>query len=324
MILSIIIPAFKVEKFIKHCLVSCISQRNVSHSDYEIIVVNDGSSDRSGLIATETLNNIPNTKVIHQGNQGLSGARNTGIEAAKGEYLWFVDSDDWISEDALEKIFKSIEENNEPDVIMVRAQSEDPAGISTLRHNDWSKKTNLETGCNVFLSKDWIICAQFFIVKKTLLDNNNIRFMKGVFHEDNEYTPRMLYFAKSVVRINDILYHSFVNSESITHTANPKRAFDLLLVCESLADFIQKNISSQPQLNAYNDFVSLSLNNALSIISQQDYTTISEFNKEMRKHRRLFRNLRMAKNPKYKLEGWIFPFVIQYTWWYKFLLKFKP
>ncbi len=321
--LSIIIPVYNVEKFIDRCINSCLNQKNVNIKDYEIIIIDDGSPDCSGEMAEFILKDIPNSTIIHQENQGLSGARNTGINASKGDYIWFVDSDDWISANALECIFKAITENDYPDVIMIRAISENSYGKTELRHNNWADRIELQSGIDVFISGDWLICAQFFIVRKQLLERNNIRFMRGIFHEDNEYTPRILYFAKSVVRINEILYHSFVNTESITHSINPKRAFDLIKVCDSLSNFTIQHKINGILLDKFNDFISLSLNNAFSLILPQDKIIKNNFNKELSKHPEIFKILRKSTLSKYRMEGFIFLCFKNYIAVYSLLLKFK-
>ena len=95
--LSIIIPMYNVEPYIEKCLLSCLNQ-NIPHADYEIIVVNDGSPDGSLGIARRIASTVDNMLIVSQENGGLSAARNKGLSYAKGEYVWFVDSDDWIEE----------------------------------------------------------------------------------------------------------------------------------------------------------------------------------------------------------------------------------
>ena len=103
--LSIIIPAYNTEKYIKQCIDSVINIRNIEN---EIIVVNDGSTDRTKDILKEYTENNDRIKVITQENQGASAARNTGIKASKGDYIYFLDSDDWIDTVSFEKIIKEL------------------------------------------------------------------------------------------------------------------------------------------------------------------------------------------------------------------------
>lgn len=100
MTFSIIIPVYNVEKYLNECVDSVLNQKNV---DYEIILVDDGSTDNSGQICDEYLKKHSNVSVIHKVNGGLSDARNAGLESAEGDYILFVDSDDKIEENSLSK-----------------------------------------------------------------------------------------------------------------------------------------------------------------------------------------------------------------------------
>lgn len=100
-LISVIVPVYKAENVLKYCIGSILNQ---TFTDYELVLVNDGSPDNSGDICDEYAKNDDRIRVIHQANSGVSSARNTGIDNAKGEYICFVDSDDYISEDYLEKL----------------------------------------------------------------------------------------------------------------------------------------------------------------------------------------------------------------------------
>lgn len=107
--ISVIIPVYNVEKYLDKCINSVIMQKEVN---IEIILVDDGSSDKSGLICDNYANQYNNIKVIHKQNEGLGYARNSGLEIAKGKYIFFLDSDDWIVADALNKLLRMAEDNN--------------------------------------------------------------------------------------------------------------------------------------------------------------------------------------------------------------------
>ena len=107
--LSIIIPVYNVEQYVGRCLQSCLSQSHVKADDYELVIVNDGTKDNSMQVVEEMTRGCTNITVINQHNQGLSMARNAGLKEAKGEYVWFVDSDDWIAEGSISKIAAKIE-----------------------------------------------------------------------------------------------------------------------------------------------------------------------------------------------------------------------
>ena len=107
--ISVIIPVYKVEQFLGDCIKSILSQ---TFSNYEIILVDDGSPDNSGKLCDEFAAGDSRIKVVHKENGGVSSARNKGIEIAEGEWICFVDSDDWVEPDYLEVMFKTAIENN--------------------------------------------------------------------------------------------------------------------------------------------------------------------------------------------------------------------
>ena len=99
--ISLIIPVYNVEQYIGRCLQSCLCQPHVAADDYELVIVNDGTKDNSMHVVEKMTRDYPNVTIINQHNQGLSMARNAGLKAAQGEYVWFIDSDDWIEDNCL-------------------------------------------------------------------------------------------------------------------------------------------------------------------------------------------------------------------------------
>ena len=116
---SIIVPVYNVEQYLKDCIESILKQ---SFENYEILLIDDGSTDRSGLICDEYVSSDSKITAFHKENGGLSDARNYGIKRAQGEYLVFIDSDDYIEPDALDKFNKQLEELNNPDVLITHIQ----------------------------------------------------------------------------------------------------------------------------------------------------------------------------------------------------------
>lgn len=109
--LSLVIPMYNVELYIERCLNSCINQ-NLSPNEYEIIVINDGSKDNSLSIVEKIVQKYTNIHVISQINGGLSSARNTGLKNARGKYIWFIDSDDWIEPNVLKTLYDAASQND--------------------------------------------------------------------------------------------------------------------------------------------------------------------------------------------------------------------
>ena len=116
--LSIVIPMYGVEKYIEKCLMSCINQDVNLGQDYEIICINAGSKDKSAEIAKQIAVDYEGVQVIDQENGGLSVARNNGLRMAKGDYVWFVDSDDWIEENCISSIIKAL--SSFPDMLTIQ------------------------------------------------------------------------------------------------------------------------------------------------------------------------------------------------------------
>ena len=128
--ISVIIPVYNVKAYLEKCVESVVNQ---DFSDYEIILIDDGSSDGSENLCDRLGEKYPEIKVIHQENKGQGGARNTGIENASGEYLLFVDSDDYIKEDALSFLYKTATENGSDIVSFGMDFVEEDGGITSTR-----------------------------------------------------------------------------------------------------------------------------------------------------------------------------------------------
>lgn len=323
--LSIIIPIYNVEKYISKCINSCLTQSNATIGlDYELILINDGSTDKSFEIVEKLIRDICGIKLINQINRGLSIARNIGLDNASGEYVWFVDSDDWIAKDAVCKIIGKIQ-NSLTDVIKIRALRVLIDGTQVNRHGEYNERI-ITSGISEGIKSMSNTPAQFCIYNKFFLNNHHLRFMNGVFHEDNEFTPRMYWFANTVSFINSPLYFHRQNPTSICHTPNPKRAFDLLKVCKSLSDFNNKFVRehSSEYCSKLHNFISLSLNNAFNIITNQPNHIKKEFNIEIKlKYRSLFKHLLLSKTIKYVIEGIFFYIYDNYTNSYHLFIKFK-
>lgn len=322
MFLSIIIPIYKVEPFVDRCLNSSLLQSNMVLSvDYEIIAVDDGGPDKSGEIADYLLSGKQGCKIIHQENKGLSEARNAGLRVAKGKYVWYVDSDDWIESDAVSQLCAIAKESEWPDVIMIRSQIENDNGPQNIWHDKWENELEERTGLQVLRYDNWLTPAQFFIVKREFILSNELFFKAGILHEDNHYTPRLLYFAKRIIRTNKILYHSYVNNNSITKTPNPKRSFDLLSTCKELSEFADNHKLSKKEEKAWNKFISISLNYALFLMRNHPEDIKAEFNTELSENRPLFCRMIHSSSIRHIMEGLIFKYSQNYILIYSLLTR---
>jgi len=220
MIVSIIIPVYNVERYLARCIGSALSQ---TYSPIEIILVDDGSTDNSGEICDEISGKNPGVKVIHKKNGGLSSARNAGIEAAKGEAIFFLDSDDYISHDCIEKCVK-IMDKTKSDISIIRMMY-----ITEGTNNEIEENTGLR---EEILTAEEAIEASLYQVKFScnapakLYRRNvigNIRFPIGKLSEDLATCHLFLNNAIRIVYSNKYGYYYRQHNNSIMHTFNPGR-----------------------------------------------------------------------------------------------------
>lgn len=232
--LSIIVPIYGVERYLRKCVDSLLNQ---DMSDYEIILVDDGSTDGSGAICDSyvsiddrCIDNRCTIKVIHRENGGLSAARNSGIEVANGEYVMFVDSDDFIEPNMLKGLLNQVERDN-LDVLRYRLQYVNPQyevynpyKIDPFKGNDYSEVPT--DGVSFLNSRMNTQCYawQFLIKRNLIIDDRCIDdrclFTPGIYFEDTDWTPRMLCRAKRVASTNTIVYNYLVREGSITNAVN--------------------------------------------------------------------------------------------------------
>lgn len=236
MLFSVIIPVYNVEPYLRFCLDSVLNQ---TFADWEAICVNDGSTDGSGDILEEYASKDNRFRVIAQPNGGLSAARNRGMEAARGEYILFVDSDDWLEVNALQVIAQNLDGEDMLCFSGRRFFEEDGA----FHLADQLEEKSYESGMayyneNALLHRDFaFVCVVLRTYKHSFLVENRLRFKEGIFHEDNFFTPIVCYYARNVRQIADCLYDYRVRANSITDGNLSKRLKDMLMTANELAAF---------------------------------------------------------------------------------------
>lgn len=201
--------------------------------------MNDGSTDHSEEILEEFSAKDHRFKIITQSNGGLSSARNTGMAAAQGDYILFLDSDDWLELNALEILSENL---NGEDMLCFSGRrffeetnQYNPADVLTEKSYDSGMEYYNE---NALVHRDFaFVCVVLRLYKRSFLMENGLRFKEGIFHEDNLFTPIACGCAQKVRVINDCLYDYRVRSNSITTTENSKRNKDLLETANQLASF---------------------------------------------------------------------------------------
>lgn len=232
---SIIIPVYNVEKYIHKCIDSVIKQ---SYGNIEVILVNDGSPDNCGNICEEYHKMDNRVKVIHKENGGLSSARNAGINIVTGDYIIFLDSDDWIENDFIKRLYNYIKSNDfEVIVVSVKAYFEDTNEFQEKIYNIEEKtaKSGYEVFKYLYNKKSFWGAAWQFVVKKDFWVNNGMMFEDGIYHEDELYSPELLLLANKVGFCNNAFYvNRSERSGSIINSYNIKKEFDKVFIIKAL------------------------------------------------------------------------------------------
>jgi len=241
--LSIIIPLFNTENYIAHCIQSCVDQ-NIEKVDYEIIIVNDGSTDNSLHIAQLFERKYTNVTVISQENRKQGAARNNGLKIAEGEYIWFIDSDDWIEPDAIQEIFNYLKNNN-LDILRFDGANRhsyiDKAKILPCQHIP--RKIYLRH--EVLIENKFFISPPLHVFKKDFLMQNKITYLENIFYEDNEFMLKTFEKASSFAYLDKYLYNILIREDSTTRLVNYSRKLDLVVVIESLIAYHRINNLNQ-------------------------------------------------------------------------------
>jgi len=233
---SIIIPVYNVEQYLRECLDAVLEQ---TYAGYEVICVNDGSTDGSLTILLDYKLRYDNFIVLDGVNGGTASARNKGIDAARGEYIWFVDSDDWIEKTALQILRENITENldilsfNGKLLYEIDGREEEDAGFSENSLTGWEyyNKYALKR------SKFHFVCVVLRLYRREFVLNHNLYFELGILHEDNLWIPLVFYYAKSVRVIPESVYYYRIRSGSKMQSENVKKMFDIVQVANLLSDF---------------------------------------------------------------------------------------
>ncbi len=265
---SIIIPVYNVEKYLEECLSSVLPLKE----DIEILLINDGSTDNSGILCDEYAGRDKRIHVIHQKNGGLSAARNTGIRNSTGDYLLFLDSDDFFDTEETERLLESTKYKT--DIIM---------GVYKEFYE--IDKTFRKESCSQFLDNvgvlsttdflniipaDGASCyltAWRFVVKREFLIKNKLFFYEGIYHEDEEWVPRLLLKTDKICVTNCWFYnYRQARKDSIMSNVRPKHLFDSFLIMEhhkQLCTNLQPN--SAEWIFLQNRIASLFLSNLINL-----------------------------------------------------------
>lgn len=292
MTLSIIIPVYNTCEWLEKCVLSCLGD------DAEVIIVNDGSTDGSPALAGKLAERYPGITVLSQENAGLSTARNAGLRIARGDYVWFVDSDDSLTEGSVAWACAAVKEHR-CDYVSVAARNYAAGPLRNV----------LPEGAGpgeVFLSRRWLDCATMYIWRRAFLQEKGLRFMEGVFFEDSELVPKALYLAESCYVSNRPSYDVLVREGSITRSRNLKKSRDRIAVAEALLAFRDGSVGEDAFSAVFSRKICVMVNRALLDVSPFGKQERTEFNAFLSGKTALLDVFRRSGIARYRFEHLLF------------------
>lgn len=260
-LISVIVPVYKVEPYLSRCIDSILSQ---TFTDFELILVDDGSPDNCGKICDEYAQKDKRIHVLHKGNGGLSSARNAGIdwvfENSYSQWITFIDSDDWIHPEFLELLLSGATSTNTDICVCEYIRTSEFTDFENLNNITIQKITPEELFVKYHVTSV-IACCKLY--KKSCFEN--IRFPLDKLHED-EYTTYKILFEKSQVSyLRDALYFYYTNPNGIMKSAWTPKRLDAITACEEQIAFFRKN--------GFNNALKMSETTLLWYITSQIKTT---------------------------------------------------
>lgn len=241
---SVVVPIYNVKDFLNECLDSLVRQ---SLQGIEVIMVNDGSTDGSELIAAGYADKYPGFRLINRVNGGLSAARNTGLEAACGEYVCFLDSDDYLADHALEMLYSKASDED-LDQIRFGANTfidgdscfENSSDISTEGYVYRGRYPSVCSGSEFYRmaidNADYYPCVYLFLIRRIIIVDNDLKFYEGIFHEDELFNLQATSLCSRVAVLHDRLYYRRFRPGSIVTTSNHLKKLTSMCISAEEAD----------------------------------------------------------------------------------------
>lgn len=278
---SIIVPVYNVEKYLKKCLDSIIDQ---TYKNYEVIVVNDGSPDNSQAIIEEYKKNYPNKiKAYNKQNGGLSDARNFGLQYTTGDYVIFVDSDDYVKNDMLEVLNNNIKENEDVIGYNLITVDQNYNTINIVKRPSFDTVSGEEAIIKLIEGRECFEPACVYAYNLKYWKNNEYKFEIGRYHEDFGLIPKVIVKAEKVKQLDYDCYYYLQNSNSITKNKSItlKKANDVLYYYNKLVNVSNnmKNIEAAKYLKSY------AANAVLVKLSELEGIEKTEYAKEIQKQK---------------------------------------
>jgi len=272
--LSIIVPVYNVEKYLGKCLDSLLNQ-DIPTDEYEIIIINDGSTDGSITIVESYINLYSNIKLISQENKGTGAARNTGIQEAEGKSLIFVDSDDYLESNVLLPLINKMEREN-LDILRFNYQNVNEQ-YKVFQPNRTIKPfvnySDCVTDGLTFLTErlGYACYAWQFMIRAELLLQSQNQFENEIYFEDTEWTPRILAQAKRVTSVDTIIYNYLMRQGSIMQSIDDTKSRKLLNDKLLLIDAMLEQQNRQADKRWYQGMISATVISLLSYVALNFY-----------------------------------------------------
>ena len=280
-LISIIIPVYNVEEYLCECVDSVLGQ---TYHNFEIILVDDGSTDSSGRICDEYAEKDSRISVIHQENGGLSVARNAGFDSSNSKYVYFLDSDDYIAKNTLSTLLK-IAEKDKSDIVFFDAISFADTDDFTVNQNYIRKiKYKTDTGYNIFVSmtknNEYHSAVPLLFISRHFLLESGVKFIPDILYEDMVFTYIIFCKASVVSQCTEALYHRRYRKNSIMTSSKSKKHFtSCTAVYNNNAEFT-KNITCSDK-NILNKYVCRCAFNVFNVYEKLSKSDKSDCKKEL-------------------------------------------
>lgn len=258
--LSIIIPVFNTKHLIEDCLGSCLNQ-DISREEYEIIVVDDGSTDGSGEVIKEYASQYSNVHYFYQENQKQGAARNNGLKHALGKYIWFVDSDDKIVDNVLNKILRLLSEK--PSIEILRIKGERCLNGVCIEEQGKHKEHLVYSGQSLLEEDTYTVNIPFHIYSRDFLINDVGPMMEQVYFEDNEFVVRLCTKCKVFYYLPLLAYRVTLTNSSTTRKGSYVHFFDIISVMSKMILLYQEQGLSERAKHNFSGRIASCMNSAL-------------------------------------------------------------
>lgn len=302
--ISVIIPIYNVEKYIEECIKSVCEQ---TLKEIEIICVNDGTKDDSMKIVSKYAKKDKRIKIINKDNGGLSSARNKGLDTATGKYVYFIDSDDYITKECLEILYDTLEKNN-LDILFFDALSfyedKELSEEQTDCENYYIRGAmynKVSTGQELFLNMrknlDYRASACLQILRKEFVDKYNLRFEEGIIHEDELFSLLGTLYSDRVMHISEPFYMRRVRPGSIMTESNSiKSSYGYFKTIIKVIPHISKNVEDPEVFNMYYSYIKTLFNSSINNITSISSNELEAFEIELPKEELILYKLLIENN----------------------------